>query len=106
LEFFVAAKPAGDPDPRLVLYMDSASPHRARLAARNLAENQIIASHPAFSPGLAPSDFVPFGALKGQLSGRIFESPEELVEAIREITSAIPRTILERVFLEWEERLQ
>jgi hypothetical protein len=46
------------------------------------------------------SDFFLFGALKGQLSGCIFESPDELVEAIREIASAIPRTILERGFLE------
>jgi hypothetical protein len=69
--------------------MDNASRHRARLTARNLEENRITASpHLEFSPGLAPSDFFLFGALKDQLSGRIFESPDELVEAIREIASA------------------
>jgi hypothetical protein len=87
--------------------MDNISPHRSRLTARNPKENRITASpHPAFSPDLAPSDFFLFGALKDQLSGRIFESPDELVEAIREIASAIPWTTIERVFLEWEERLQ
>jgi hypothetical protein len=46
LEFFVdailppivAAKPADDPGRRLVLHMDNASPHRARLTALNLEE--------------------------------------------------------------------
>jgi hypothetical protein len=115
LEFFVdailpdiiAADPAGDPGRRLVLHMDNAPPHRARFTARNLEENRITASpHMAFSQEPALSDFFLIGALKGQLSGRMFESPDELVEAIREIASAIPRTTLERVFLEWEERLQ
>jgi hypothetical protein len=50
--------------------------------------------------------FFLFGALNGQLSSRIFESPDELAEAINEIASAIPGTTLERVFLEWEDRFQ
>jgi hypothetical protein len=87
--------------------MDNTSPHRARLTTRNLEENRIAASpHPAFSLDLAPSALFLFGALKGQLSGRSFESPNALVEAIFEIASAIQRTTLERAFLEWEERLQ
>jgi hypothetical protein len=107
LPHIVAAKPAGDPDGRLVLYRDNASPHRGRLTARNLEENRITASpRPAFSPDLVPSDFFRFGALKGQLSGRIFKSLDELVEATREVASAVPWTTLERVFLKWEERLQ
>jgi hypothetical protein len=64
-----------------------------------------MSSHPAFSPDPAPSLFL-FGALKGQLSGRILKSPDELVEAIREIASAIPQTTLEKVFFEWEKTLQ
>jgi hypothetical protein len=107
LPHIVAAKPTDDPGRQLLLHTDNASPHRARLIARNLEENRITASpHPAFSPHFALSDFFLFGALKGQLSDCIFESPDELVEAIREIASASPRTTLEKVFLEWEERLQ
>jgi hypothetical protein len=107
LPHIVAAKPAGDPGRRLVLHMDNASLHRAGLTARNRAENRIKTSpHLAFSPDLGPSDFFLFGAPKGQLSGRTFESPDELVEAIREIASTIPWTTLETVFLEWEERLE
>jgi hypothetical protein len=71
--------------------MDNTSQHRARLTPRNLEENRITASpHLAFSPDLAPSDFFLFGALRGQLSCRIFESPNELAGPIREIASAIP----------------
>jgi hypothetical protein len=52
----VATKRADDPSQWLVLHMDSASAYGARLPARNLEENRIIASpHPAFSPNLAPS---------------------------------------------------
>jgi hypothetical protein len=89
LEFFVdailphtvAAKPTGDSARQLVLHTDSASPHCTRLTTRNLEENRIIASpHPACSPDLAPSHFFLFGALKSQLSGRIVESPNKLVD--------------------------
>jgi hypothetical protein len=103
----VAAKPASDTHRRLVLHMDKASPHRALLTSQNLKENGIVARpHPAFSPDLAPSDFFLFGALKGRLAGCTFASADELIEAIREITGVIPRAQLEKVFLEWEERLQ
>jgi hypothetical protein len=114
-EFFVdaifphilAAKPASDPDRWLVLHIDNASPHGARLTAGNLEENRIAtSSHPAFSPDCTPSAFFLFSALKGQPNGRIFESPDEAVEARREIASTILRTTLERIFFEWEESLQ
>jgi hypothetical protein len=106
LPHIVAAKPAGDPGRQLVLHIDNASPHRVGLTARNLEENRITeSSHPAFSPDLAPSDFFLSGALKGQLSGWIFESLDELTEAIY-VRSRVPGTTLERTFLEWEERLQ
>jgi hypothetical protein len=89
LPYIDAAKPAGDPARRLVMHIYNISPHRARLTARNLEENQVRANpHPAFSPGLAPSDFSLFGALKRQLRRRFFESPDEFVEAMREIASA------------------
>jgi hypothetical protein len=87
--------------------MDNASPHCARLTTRNLEGNRITASpRPAFSLDLAVPDFFLFGALKGQLTGCMFESPDKVAEAIREIASSIPGTTLERVVLEWEERLQ
>jgi hypothetical protein len=114
LEFFVdanlphivVAKRAGNPGRRLVLHTDNASPHRVRLTGGNLEENRITVSfHPAFPPDLVPSDFFLFGALKGPPDGGIFGSPDELVEAHMRLRVP-PRTILERVFLEWKERSQ
>jgi hypothetical protein len=108
-EFFVstilphiaAARRAGDPDRLPVLHIGRASPHLARLGAQNLEENWITVSpRQPFSPDLVPSDFFLFGALKVQLNGRTIESPDELVEAIREIAGAIPRTALGRAFFE------
>jgi transposase len=79
--------------------MDNASPHRTRLPARNLAENRITAiPRPTFSPDLAPSAFFLSAALNGQLSDRIFESPDEFVKAILEIASPIPRRHLREYF--------
>jgi hypothetical protein len=99
LSHIVAAKPVGDPGRRLVLHMDKDFPYRARLTARNLEENRITVSpHPTFSLDLGPSDFFLFGALKGQLSGLIFESRDELVEAKGEIASDIPRQHLRQYF--------
>jgi hypothetical protein len=95
----VAAKPASDTHHRLVLHMDNAFPHRTLLTSQNPEENGIIASrHPAFSPDLAPSDFFLFAALKGRFARCTFPSADELVEAIREITSAIPRGNLKKFF--------
>jgi hypothetical protein len=103
----VAAKPASDTHRRLVLHMDNASPHRALVTSQNREEKgNRHGPHPAFSPDLAPSEFFLFGALKARLAGCTFESADELVEAIAEITGAIPRAQLEKVCLEWKERLQ
>jgi hypothetical protein len=75
--------------------------------AQKLEENGISASlHPAFSPDFALFDFFPFGALKRSFADRIFESADELIEGICEMTRAIARAKRETVFLEWEERLQ
>jgi hypothetical protein len=86
LPHIVVAMLAGNPGRRLVLHMDHASPHRARLAARNVEENRITASlHPSFSLDVEPSDFFLSSVLKGQPSGRILESPDELVEVMCDI---------------------
>jgi hypothetical protein len=87
----LAAKRACQPYRRPVLHMDTASPHRAVLAAQKLEGNGIVATpHPASSSDLVPSHFFLFGALKGQFAGRIYESAYELVEEIYQITNPIP----------------
>jgi hypothetical protein len=64
------------------------------------------APHHPYSPDLAPSDFFPFGYVKGKLMGYHAEIPSVLLVHIRVILAEIPRETLNTVFLEWMERLQ
>jgi histone-lysine N-methyltransferase SETMAR len=64
------------------------------------------APHPAYSPDLAPSDFYLFGYVKQLLAGQEFPDGEALVGAINAILEGIEKVTLQRVFLEWMERLQ
>jgi hypothetical protein len=69
------------------------------LTTQNLEENRTMTSpHPTFSRDLATSDFFLFGALKGQFAGRTFDSADEPVEEIYEMTGAIPRAKGETAF--------
>jgi hypothetical protein len=56
------------------------------------------ASHPPYSPELAPSDFFLFGYVKGKLMGYRAETPSELLARIRVILAEIPRETLNGVF--------
>jgi hypothetical protein len=40
------------------------------------------------------------------LEGRKFDNAGDLLDAVIEITGSIPRSQLQAVFLNWEERLQ
>jgi hypothetical protein len=87
--------------------MDNATPHRAKLTKscfKTLGLRE--ADHPPYSPDLAPSDFYLFGRLKGQMAGSEFESTEDLLATIRQLTNANSREELESVFQEWERRLE
>jgi histone-lysine N-methyltransferase SETMAR len=91
----------------MVIHADNARPHTALRTRAVMAENSMKpAPHPPYSPDLAPSDFNLFGYAKGRLTGQMFESREDLFEAIIEILKSIPMEKLMEVFLEWERRLQ
>jgi hypothetical protein len=64
------------------------------------------APHLPYSPDLAPSDFFPFGYVKGKLMGDRAEILSELLVSIQVILAEIPRETLNTVFLEWMERLR
>jgi hypothetical protein len=64
------------------------------------------APHPPDSPDLAPSDFFPFGYVKGKLMAYRAETPSELLVRIRVNLAEIARETLSAVFLEWIERLR
>jgi hypothetical protein len=65
-----------------------------------------LASHPPYSPDLAPCDFFLFGYVKNCLQGASFQSREELFTAIAETVTAIPGDTLHSVFENWMERLE
>jgi histone-lysine N-methyltransferase SETMAR len=90
----------------LVIHADNARPHTAQKCIGFCQENGLkFASHPPYSPDLAPSDFFLFGYIKHCLQGMTFQSHDELLEAIHEVVTAIEPTTLNAVFNEWMKRL-
>jgi histone-lysine N-methyltransferase SETMAR len=65
-----------------------------------------LATHPPYSPDIAPSDFLLFGHVKHCLQRMGFASHEEVFTAIGEIVTDIPKEILHLVFDHWMERLE
>jgi hypothetical protein len=59
-----------------------------------------------YSPDIAPYDFVLFGHAKHCLSGIVFQSADELLDALASVISNIPMDTLYRVFEHWMERLE
>jgi hypothetical protein len=63
------------------------------------------ASHPPFSPDLAPSDFYFFGRFKTTMNGSLSEDENELLAGIISELNKISREELETIFQEWILRL-
>jgi hypothetical protein len=61
---------------------------------------------PQFSPDLAIAGFYLFGRLKRQLSGRILDNEENLLETITETLSELPKDEVQSAFVHWKERYQ
>jgi hypothetical protein len=62
--------------------------------------------HHPYSPILAPSSFYLFSYLKDRLQGQHFEDGDQLFDAIMALTATNEKVSLQRVFLEWMERLR
>jgi histone-lysine N-methyltransferase SETMAR len=91
----------------LVIHADNASRHSAQKYRTFCAENGLqLATHPPYSPDLAPSDFFPFGDVKNRLQGIVFASREALLAEISEVLHDIPLETLPHVFEHWIERLE
>jgi histone-lysine N-methyltransferase SETMAR len=91
----------------LIIQADNARPHTAQKYRTFSAENGLRpATHPPYSPDLAPSDFFFFGYVKHRLQEIIFHSGEELLAGIREVLGEIPLETLAHVFDHWMERLE
>jgi hypothetical protein len=87
--------------------MDNARPHNSGRAQECIrASKAERLPHPAYSPDLAPSDFVLFGYLKEQLTDYDCTTRDELKQAIIEIFNGIADDVLVSVFASWMTRLR
>jgi hypothetical protein len=67
-----------------VIHMDNSLIHKSKSVIAKISSMSLqLAPHPSYSPDLAPSDFFPSGHLKSQMIRREFDSPEDLIRAIR-----------------------
>ena len=91
---------------KITVHFDNARPHTSRKVNSYFETHQMKkAPHPPYSPDLAPSDFFLFGFIKSKLLGAKFDTVEDLKETIEGILDDISPELLNRVFLEWDERL-
>jgi hypothetical protein len=61
----------------LIVHSENSRLHKAAVSQQFTARNAIVtATHPLYSPDLAPSDFSRFGHVKGLFSGESFEAGE------------------------------
>jgi histone-lysine N-methyltransferase SETMAR len=96
---------AGERNP--VIHADKASAHTAQQYRTFCAENGMrLATHPPYSPDLAPSALFLCGYVKDRLQGIVFAVCEELLPGISEVLDNLPRETLTRVFEHWIERLE
>ena len=83
-----------------MLHHDNAVPHKAGIAT------EYLLPHPPYSPDLAPCDFYLFPKIKQELSGRSFDSIENLSRAIQAIVDGIPKEQYYKSFDSWKNRLK
>jgi hypothetical protein len=84
---------------QLIVHADNARRHTDNLSMNLIDANRMTqASHPPYSPDLAPSDFFLFGDVKRQLSGCSFDHADDLPTAVQEIRDGFDRPTLIKVF--------
>jgi hypothetical protein len=95
------------PPRKYSVHVDNAPIENSKCVTEKLMEEGLKRMpHPASSPDLSPCDFFLFGYLKDKLIHKAYRRPEELFNEVETIISDIPRDMISRVFLTWQERLQ
>ncbi len=80
-------------DRQFYLLQDNASPHRSTDTVEYLQSvNQLLWTHPPYSPDLSPCDFWAFPAVKAKIKGHRFQTIEDLETAAKCEFSALPKT--------------
>jgi histone-lysine N-methyltransferase SETMAR len=91
----------------VMLHHDNAAPHKAGIVTEYLSKERVkLLPHPPYSPDLAPCDFYLFPKIKHELSGKSFNSVENLSRVIQAITEAIPKEEYYKSFQSWQNRLK
>lgn len=91
----------------LMLLQDNAPCHKTLSVRKKLDELNIkTLPHPPFSPDLAPSDFYLFRVLKNHLTGKKFETDDELVEEVERFFDSKPESFYFRGIDSYKEKLQ
>lgn len=92
---------------KLVLHHDNAPIHKGGKVEEFLVANHVhLLPQPPRSPDISPCDFYLWGRLKTSMMGMKFDSHEQQLVYIKKFFSEIKKDELQRVFDEWESRLQ
>jgi hypothetical protein len=62
--------------------------------------------HPPDSPDLSPCDFWLFGMLKQTIKDRVFQTIEEILDAIRQVRREVTLEQLQSVFFDWIQQFE
>ncbi|CAH1990549.1 unnamed protein product [Acanthoscelides obtectus] len=91
----------------IILHQDNASSRTAQKTRQYLMEENVeLLEHPPYSPDLSPNDFFTFPKIKNRLRGQRFQSPEEAVEAFKNVVLHLPAIEWNKCFDNWFERMQ
>jgi hypothetical protein len=77
---------------KLLVHADNGRPHTAKPSTQYFNENRMkSASHPPYSPDLAPLDFYLFGYVKRCLAGLSFENVDQLLAGVENVLDGIEK---------------
>ncbi|CAH2013217.1 unnamed protein product [Acanthoscelides obtectus] len=80
-----------NPERRIILHQGNASSHTAQKTRQYLTEENVeLLDHPPYSPNLSPYDLFTFPQIKNRLRGQRFLSPEEAVDAFKNVVLDLP----------------
>lgn len=92
---------------RVFLHHDNASSHTsAQTKDYLLAQNVKLTGHPPYSPDLAPNDYFLFPTIKKKLRGQRFPTPEEAVNAFKNLVLEVPSSEWQNCFQNWFRRME
>ena len=94
-------------DENVFIHYDNAPCHNACAVKTYLPQSRFTrVDHPPFSPDIAPCDFALFGSIKESFNDAVFETEEELLDAILNFFDTKGPEYFISIFKSWEERLR